>query len=974
MELKTERKKNQSKALNTYSNEDININKFINYINALSESIKEYYKVSINITQNKNILIKSLETEINSLIPNSKTISNKITDLFFKLQINNNSSIENLKNFFEDVKIIFQKMKDYNKIINNRIQKQRSYIGISPNIINNTNNFQNLYQNSEMNYVIDDNQNNFFIKKDNYIINSKDKYNNNRNKSNSLIRARKKNLNELKIINNTNDNINDSNNKSIEEMEKLKKMNKYYQIKIKDLNIELEKYKNLNNNEKNDNELIKDELILNKDKIISSLKEDLKKSNTKNAQLFNKIKSLQVIIRQLKGEKSESSKSNESNKNNNNNLFVKVNNLMKQNKKLQSTINSMKSFYISPKSEQTYNLNQNINKSETSINLETHNNLLKNKISVLEKKLNEEHIEKKKNENILLIKNKNESELSRKNKELSINLMNKEKEIINLQKEILDKTKEIENLKLIMNSKDNKEKDNLIESIKSIFEQDNDNNKPWGNLNESINRILDNYKKENDQLKIIQKNFEEKIKYLQEQLKNTKNLLIEKIKTNIEIENRNKKQINVLKNEFDIKMEQVENKNIDMTNKLNSLKELYNELMKEKKELSEEIAGKELKIIQLQLQNQKYKDEIDKLNNIKLSNRILDENNETNIKKEYIELNKKLKEEKDMNKELNNEISKIKEENEKYKNELLMLGVNFIGDQKIEMPKDEIIEKLNYEKEQLKQRNKTLSEMVENLTNQFWNDKVTHNEKDENIIKNEKENKHSEEIKGKYNKFENEIKLLKKENEKLTNQIIRLSTNLPEEYNELQKQYNDLNNKYKQLLKNEKNNNNNINNNINNININNINNNNEGMIKLINDLKKENEQIKKKNRELIAQLDEKEIKRNCYDNKSEDAYLSNYEEEFDLKKMAKGIKEKNRSQDINIDYPGIQNIKEKYRELDFYYNSLEGLVKKLLTTIQVNQKNKTYVSELCKMVGFDVETSNKILNNKNKKSLLGLFP
>ena len=46
--------------------------------------------------------------------------------------------------------------------------------------------------------------------------------------------------------------------------------------------------------------------------------------------------------------------------------------------------------------------------------------------------------------------------------------------------------------------------------------------------------------------------------------------------------------------------------------------------------------------------------------------------------------------------------------------------------------------------------------------------------------------------------------------------------------------------------------------------------------------------------------------------------------------MAKGAMDKNRSQDINIDYPGAQQVKEKYREFDFYYNSLEDLVKKLL--------------------------------------------
>ena len=125
--------------------------------------------------------------------------------------------------------------------------------------------------------------------------------------------------------------------------------------------------------------------------------------------------------------------------------------------------------------------------------------------------------------------------------------------------------------------------------------------------------------------------------------------------------------------------------------------------------------------------------------------------------------------------------------------------------------------------------------------------------------------------------------------------------------------------------------------------------------------------------ELVRQLEDKEINnKDCYDNKSEQN-ISNYEEEFDLRKMAKGAKEKNRSQDINIDYPGIQVIKEKYRELDFYYNSLETLIKKLLLNVQVGPKNKTYVNELCKIVGFDLETTNKILNNKNTKKLLGLF-
>ena len=209
----------------------------------------------------------------------------------------------------------------------------------------------------------------------------------------------------------------------------------------------------------------------------------------------------------------------------------------------------------------------------------------------------------------------------------------------------------------------------------------------------------------------------------------------------------------------------------------------------------------------------------------------------------------------------------------------------------------------------------------------------------------------------------------------MKNQIIRLSKTLPEEYNQLEKQYNDLESKYFQVTKNK-------NPNLSTPPSKNKNQNNnsdikctveEQLTKELNQAKKEIDIIKKKNTELIRQLEEKEINKNCFDNKSEDGNKSNYEEEFDLRKMARGAREKNRSQDINIDYPGVQAIKEKYRELDFYYNSLEGLVKKLLLTIQCNPKNKTYVNELCKIVGFDNETTNKILTNKNKKLLLGLF-
>ena len=102
---------------------------------------------------------------------------------------------------------------------------------------------------------------------------------------------------------------------------------------------------------------------------------------------------------------------------------------------------------------------------------------------------------------------------------------------------------------------------------------------------------------------------------------------------------------------------------------------------------------------------------------------------------------------------------------------------------------------------------------------------------------------------------------------------------------------------------------------------------------------------KKKNSQFI-QLEEKKIK----DNKnlfyySEEENKSNYEEEFDLRKIEKRANDKDQSQDKEIDLPEITEIKEKYRKLDFSYNSLEILVKKMLLTNQTNQKHKTYVRD-----------------------------
>jgi hypothetical protein len=370
----------------------------------------------------------------------------------------------------------------------------------------------------------------------------------------------------------------------------------------------------------------------------------------------------------------------------------------------------------------------------------------------------------------------------------------------------------------------------------------------------------------------------------------------------------------------------------------------------------------------LQEENQQLKEKIEELYNIKETINSKDKSIDLKLKEENKELSKKLDEQNQANEKLKEEMKGITIEHDLYHQRLLSVGIKFIGVHEFPSTKDEAFDRLHKEIEQLKGQNENLKGMVETLTKDFLIQQEQKTEKIENYDDNGDLKKQYEEIEGlKEMTFKiinerdngNDQDTFKKENEQLTKQIMKIS----DEYNELQKKYNILSNKYKLLLKNE---NKNMLNNSNNTNsITTISNNDIELKKV----KEENEKIKKKNLAL-----EKEINRNYYDTKSEDGKKSNYEEEFDLRKMAKGAKDKNRSQDINIDYPGIQTLKEKYKELDFYYNSLEGLVKQLLLTIQVNPKNRTYVTELCRIVGFDDETTNKILNNKNKNSLLGLFP
>ena len=988
-----------SNKMNLNLNEDFLNDDFIKYINALSESIKEYYKVTKNTNQNKIVLLNIIEKKLNESESISNIIFNvnnedynniqsyyeltkKTIEFFKKLKENVHSDEKNLSSFFEDAKLIFKKMKDYRQeFIQSKKRKSRSPYGLrstknrdmSSNYFHKINTSKNKNQHSEIIHNIGKDFNSIEIEKDKiYPLTNINVVNN---------KIEKQNLRTLNPRSTISDdpnkmNIITDNKKFLNEIEKLKNINKKYEFNIRKLNLELKKYqskleiiqktksfKNIlskQNEDSDNNQISQDELSISQEKIISSLKSKIEKNNKNYSDLLNNYKILQKENTKLKIKNEPD-----------NNIYNKINNLIKENLKLKNNIELLKINASYNNSPNDLNYKLNIKKNELDIDIKNYIeeiDSLKKNILMIEQKLSDEQLKNQelKNENNIL-KNKSElemSELYKRNKELSSKLINNQNDLLNLQKEILGKTKEIENLKLSLSNKDNQENKILIEKIISIFEQENSINRPWNNLNESLNRILENYKNENQELKT---KFLEKIKYYQEQLKYAKNELLETIKTNMENDIKNNNQILDIKNDFDKNMEEVNNKNKIIDHYLNLGQEINNNLMNRICQTNQKLSVKEMKIIQLKKEIQQLKEKIEELYNLKDSNNL--NNIDLKIKEENIILSKELDEQKQTNEKLKEELKVISNEHNIYQKRLLSLGVKFIGENEFQISKDEAFERLNDEIEQLKGQNETLKDMIETLTKDFLDKNKEKKEEKENyddeILKNQ-----YDELEGlKQNTYkyineqgnnEDEINSLKNENDILTKQIMKLS----KEYNELQKSYDELENKFKISLKNE-----------NKIPISNSNNTSTTNDEIANKLKlvkKENEQIKKKNLELISQLEEKELKLNYY-NKSEDENKSNYEVEFDLLKMVKGSNEKNRSEDINIDYPGIQSVKEKYRELEFNYNSLETLVKQLLLNIHVGPKNKTYVNELCKIVRFDLETTNKILNNKNSKNLLSLF-
>ena len=146
------------------------------------------------------------------------------------------------------------------------------------------------------------------------------------------------------------------------------------------------------------------------------------------------------------------------------------------------------------------------------------------------------------------------------------------------------------------------------------------------------------------------------------------------------------------------------------------------------------------------------------------------------------------------------------------------------------------------------------------------------------------------------------------------------------------------------------------------------------LLDLLNKANKDNLTLQNKNKELQYKLEEKQVQEEYSVYKTEDVNFSNYEEEFDLKRILTGAKDKNKSEDINIDYPDMQIIKDKYKKLSINNNMLEEQVKILISNINCNNsKIKPQINQICQLMKIPAKNIQLIIAGKNKKKILGIL-
>ena len=930
---------------------------FINLINALNESISEFYGVAKYNNKEINTFLNQLDPKFNSIFTFLNEISNlnpeenigKILDditqcknIISQLKNNTDLNLNNLKLFFDDAKILFKRMKE-KRSENLKIIKHSATVTKSNSNKINPNSIANL--NSQNAPLIDVNKIKYYImqlRKYNDIIGNfsePEKLN--------FINLQKMMLKILSVKRERTPSEGFMNSEVVERNNLIleKDNNRNYLLTDTDSN-----YKNqiIEDKAKKHDELndkIEKEIILGNCGDIKLLKDkDLEK---RIMSLINYNKNLIAEIKQLK---------NDFNKLDNNNIQLKQNILSKDRELmlLQKNINN----------------NNNINYDEyviqlknNNINLTKENNILKQKLKMMNERLNNNNLNQNLKDNSYSIRSisANESDtLNKKIKELSKLLNSKMQKIISLEKENIDlkcliegtgvenrslrlRNAPMNNPNQIKRKSINNNNNNLKISLEKLI-RENQNLKEQLKALELRDDYVNNMKQELEQLrKIIEEEninnnsknveYEQKINNLQSLLNDKEALLnqyelqmndnLDSNNTPKEITNKNKI-ISELKRKIDNYEKQLYNV-ANNSNQINQLKNLINKLqnenqiLKKQKEIiagdnSEESNNLKKTLIEIEKENMQYKLKLEEM---------------TKIKNLY-EISKKEKE------TLQNEYKEL-------------ISQNAITNQK----NTELLQKLNSDKDNGNENVSSIiqkkEEEIEGL--QTFIQKLT---KD---LEKGKEDLEDSKLK---------VNLLQKENQSIKNQLERLSIEMPKELNALKRQLDEANKKLSGG---------------NNLKDNLKQNHSSNVIKsskidddnIVGKLNQEIAELKNKNKELLFKLEDKELNQQNSRYKTEDLNMSGYEEEFDLRKMATGARDKNRSEDINIDYPGIQNYKEKLKEIQFRLSNLEEQVKILLSKVKCNSTIKPTFVQICQLLGYSSTVIEKMANSeKEKKKILGV--
>lgn len=494
-----------------------------------------------------------------------------------------------------------------------------------------------------------------------------------------------------------------------------------------------------------------------------------------------------------------------------------------------------------------------------------------------------------------------------------------------VQKKQIDANTNYDNIQRIM-----KEKDNQIlnlQQLLSTYEQ-NENN---------LNKQLDD----------LNNQFKNKIGQYEKQIILLKNKLAKNNNNNPKIKGEKKQDI-------------IQENNLDMMKNDSNIISLNNKnmnLIKIIKQQKATINGLQNQIIifknQIDQYDQMNKKQLEEMNNsIFKNNKIIEQKDE---------LIKKLREKKEIqnsqininmsNQTNNNELLLLKLENEKLKKDISMLQLpqnnnnlrNGNNISSLYNTNTQELQQLNIglmeENNSLKLKNKQLESKIQLLT--------TNNEQLQNLNDN---------LKNQIVNLEQEIEKKKNEIDGLQAFINKLQSKLDAEDMNVPKSNSTIKERKNMALTEEEN-------------TKKI----QKFLDLLNKANKDINDLQKKNKELQFKLEDKQVQEELSGFRTEEANFSNYEEEFDLRKMVNGTKEKNRSEDINIDYPGMQGVKDRNKELKQKMNMLIEQVKILIANVNINSKIKPQINQICQLMRIPAQNIQMIISGKNKKKALGLF-